>query len=69
MKLSGGKYEFKTVPAEVGGGEVLVCLRYGEPWRDFVGDNAILALYRRAEELEQALRQELGDEFFEERMG
>ena len=24
---------------------VLQCLRHGKPWRDFIGDNAVLMLY------------------------
>ncbi len=48
MVLSDGKYEFKMQ------GDTLVCLRYGEEWRDFIGDNAVLALFRHAEELEDA---------------
>lgn len=47
MKLCDGKYEFKM------DGPRLVCLRHGEPWREFVGDNAILSLFRHAEELER----------------
>ena len=43
------KYTFKI---ENG---VLVCLRYGEPWRDVIGDNAVLALFRHAETLEEKL--------------
>lgn len=50
MILSDGKYEFKLDTRGV-----LVCLRHGQPWRDFVGDNAVLALYQRTLLLEEKL--------------
>lgn len=31
------------------------CLRYGEEWRDLIGDNMILAMFYRIQELEEAL--------------
>lgn len=48
IELCGGKYKFYT--DERG---VLLCLRHGEPWRDFVGDNAVLALYRECLDLKR----------------
>lgn len=47
MKLCGGKYEFV-----MGKDGILRCLRHGDSWREFVGDNAVLALFRHAEELD-----------------
>ena len=47
--LCGGKYVFRI--DERG---VLLCLRHGEPWREFIGDNAILALFlKRTAEWDQ----------------
>ena len=31
----------------------LHCLRYGEPWRDFIGDGAVLQLFLHAVELDE----------------
>lgn len=42
------KYEFYEEPEFS-----LKCKRYGEPWRDFVGDKAVYALFKRAEELQE----------------
>jgi len=39
--LCGGKYKFYIDELNV-----LRCLRNGENWRDFIGDNAVLALFR-----------------------
>ncbi len=39
ISLSEGKYKFTETEY------VLICLRYGEPWREFVGDKAVGALY------------------------
>ncbi len=51
MKLENGKYEFKLDDQGR-----LVCLRYGEPWReDFVGDNAVMALYLECERLRRII--------------
>lgn len=50
MKLCDGKYDFS-----VGLSGVLFCDRYREPWRDFVGDKAVHALYNHAVELERKL--------------
>ena len=48
VTISDGKY---TVIIPEKPGDKLHVLRYGEPWRDCVGDNVILAL---ASELEEA---------------
>jgi len=40
INLYDGKYTFKE--QEDGS---LICLRYGEKWRDFIGDNAVHALF------------------------
>jgi hypothetical protein len=51
IKLRDGKYEFY-----VDGRGVLKCARYEDrEWRDFVGDNAVLALFRRCEELQSRI--------------
>lgn len=50
MILCEGKYEFKKEP-----GGRLICLQYSEPWRDFVGDNAVLALFQYAAEMDDKL--------------
>ena len=47
MKLDNGKYELKRVDNR------LICLRYGEPWRDVTGDNLIYWLMTELEELQQ----------------
>lgn len=46
--LCDGKYKFYI--DELG---VLRCLRNGENWRDFIGDNAVLALFRECLELRE----------------
>lgn len=51
ITLSDGKYIFF-----IDGALNLYCDRYGEPWRDFIGDNAVTALFRYARELEEQLR-------------
>lgn len=55
ITLCDGKYTF------VWDGTRLVCLRHGEPWRDFVGDNAVLALFRYARELEDVRKPVTGE--------
>lgn len=50
IKLRDGKYEL--VCAENGG--KMYALRYGEPWRDLVGDNLIAALAERIQDHEEA---------------
>ena len=52
--LCEGKYRFYF-----DGQGILCCDRYGEPWRDFIGDNAVLALMRQA--LEWRDKQAEGD--------
>jgi hypothetical protein len=47
VELCDGKYTFYV--DEKG---ILKCLRYGIAWRDFVGDNAIHALYDKIIELQ-----------------
>lgn len=47
LNVEDGKY---TVQQDTNGR--LVALRYGEPWRDCVGDKLILALAQRIEHLE-----------------
>ena len=42
VRVGDGKYTFYTDEQNV-----LHCNRYGEEWRDFIGDNAISALYDR----------------------
>lgn len=56
--LREGKYHF-YFDAE----GILRCKRYGEPWRDFIGDNAVLALFRHAVELQERV-----DGFEQQRM-
>lgn len=53
--LGGNKYKFHTLHVETGGitHAYLVCERYGEPWRNFIGDKAIRALYDFALEQER----------------
>ena len=43
--LENGKYEF--IKDDKG---KLICKRYGQPWREFVGDNAVHALFDYAVE-------------------
>lgn len=37
--LEGGKYRFYIQDG------ILKCDRYGEPWREFIGDKAVFALF------------------------
>lgn len=39
VNLCDGKYKFKEED------DGLICLRYGEPWREFIGDKAVHALF------------------------
>ena len=48
--LENGKYTFRNPD-----GINLLCLRYGEGWRDFLGDNAVNSLFDHAIELEESL--------------
>lgn len=34
------------------------CLRYGEEWRDLVGDNLFLSMFYRIQELEEQLKEQ-----------
>ena len=43
--LYDGKYTF------IKGDHILICLRYGEPWREFTGDNAVHALFDKCMDL------------------
>lgn len=58
LELDGGKYvfEYDDGPEH----KPLRCLRYGEEWRDFVGDKAVLALFHFA--VEQRDEKEKGSE-------
>ncbi|MGH7240693.1 MAG: hypothetical protein ACREGB_00160 [Candidatus Saccharimonadales bacterium] len=47
LSLEGGKYKFQYVD------NALACLRYGQPWREFVGDKAVFSLFYQALELQK----------------
>ena len=49
ITVADGKYEIRHAD-----GRGLRALRYGEPWRDLAGDNLVLALVQRIEELQAA---------------
>ncbi|WP_002145547.1 hypothetical protein [Bacillus cereus] len=49
IKLEDGKY---TVVNELSDGGGLHALRYGEEWRNLAGDNLILAMFHKIEELQ-----------------
>lgn len=49
LTLEDGKYTFRME------GFSLYCDRYGEPWREFVGDKAISALYVHARDMRRAI--------------
>ena len=49
--LSDGKYRFYTKKD----GGTLFCDRYGEKWREFIGDNAVHALFNECFELKKLL--------------
>mgnify|MGYP003643767169 CR=1 FL=1 len=49
IKLCDGKYTY--INDEKG----QRALRYGEPWRDIIGDGFVLAMAQRIEELEEQL--------------
>lgn len=48
MKLRNGKYDFY-----IDDDGNLKCRRHGEDWRGFLGDNAVLALFQHARDLEE----------------
>lgn len=50
IELDNGKY---TVVYDETNSHPEKCLRYGEEWRDLVGDNLIFWLCKRIEELEE----------------
>ena len=52
IELDDGKY---TVINELGKGGGLKALRYGEEWRNLAGDNLILAMFHKIEELQEEL--------------
>lgn len=56
MKFDNGKYEIKR---NTDGN--LICLRYGEPWRDLTGDNLIYYMQARITELEWQIKGLKGD--------
>ena len=53
INLCDGKYSFK----EGENGSELVCYRNNEPWREFIGDKAVHALFDLAWELNEQLNQ------------
>lgn len=48
IELNGGKY---TIINELDNGGGFIALRYGEEWRSLAGDNLVLALFHKIEEL------------------
>jgi hypothetical protein len=52
ISLADGKYEFEKDDKGF-----LRCKRYGEYWRDFIGDNAVLSLFDYAIELKTKSKQ------------
>ena len=52
VKLDGGKY---TIVYDKTDSFPAKCLRYGEEWRDLLGDNLIFWLCARIEELEEEI--------------
>lgn len=46
--LENGKYRFYKPD-----GVTLVCDRYGQPWREFIGDKAVTALFDKYIELDE----------------
>lgn len=51
IELENGKYQFFWKD------NMLYCNRYGQPWRDFCGDNAVYFLFLECEKLKKALEQ------------
>lgn len=51
VRLEAGKYNFFKDATGL-----LRCYRYGEPWREFLGDKAVSALFDRCQELEAQAR-------------
>lgn len=54
IELENGKY---TIVNELNEGGGFHALRYGEQWRNLAGDNLILAMVHRMEELQDRLSQ------------
>lgn len=52
IELDGGKYTLIEKPTGT-----WEALRYGEPWRDLVGDNLIHFLICKVQELEEKLKE------------
>ncbi|MDQ0174454.1 hypothetical protein [Bacillus chungangensis] len=50
IELDGGKY---TVVNELDDGKGFYALRHGETWRNLVGDNLVLAMFREIETLKE----------------
>jgi len=53
VKLDGGKYE--VILDQDGSSFNFHALRYGEEWRSLVGDNLILAMFNKIQDLEERL--------------
>ena len=51
--LDSGKYE--VILDQTDGTFKFHALRYGEEWRDFTGDNLILCMFQRIQDLEDKL--------------
>ena len=51
--LDGGKYE--VILDQTDGTFKFHALRYGEEWRDFSGDNLVLYMFERIQDLEEQL--------------
>lgn len=49
IRVEGGKYTF------ISNNGVMSCLRYGEQWKDYIGDKAVGALFDYAKELEDRI--------------
>ena len=52
IKLENGKYLFRN--SENG---ILYCDRYGEGWRNFIGDKAVWCLFEKCLELQRQLEE------------
>ena len=46
ISLQNGEYRFELRTGEHSSTFRFHCLRHGEEWRDFVGDNAVLSLFQ-----------------------
>ncbi|MDF1510704.1 hypothetical protein PZE06_21445 [Robertmurraya sp. DFI.2.37] len=54
IELNDGKY---TVVNELNSGGKFYALRHGEEWRSLAGDNLVLAMFHKIEELSEKLSQ------------